>query len=101
MECVAYIRVSTERQAEEGYGLESQKRDIDEYCRKHQLIIKEYYVDAGLSGMEMSKRVELQRLISDMAKIDVIVVYKLDRLARDTVDALYMIEKSLRQREFA
>lgn len=93
MECVAYIRVSTERQAEEGYGLESQKRDIDEYCRKHQLIIKEYYVDAGLSGMEMSKRVELQRLISDMAKIDVIVVYKLDRLARDTVDALYMIEK--------
>ena len=41
MECVAYIRVSTERQAEEGYGLESQKRDIDEYCRKHQLIIKE------------------------------------------------------------
>ena len=93
MECVAYIRVSTERQAEEGYGLESQKRDIDEYCRKHQLIIKEYYVDAGLSGMEMSKRVELQRLISDMAKIDVIVVYKLDRLARDTVDALYMIGK--------
>lgn len=93
MECVAYIRVSTERQAEEGYGLESQKRDIDEYCRKHQLIVKEYYVDAGLSGMEMSKRVELQRLISDMSKIDVIVVYKLDRLARDTVDALYMIEK--------
>ena len=28
MECVAYLRVSTEKQAEEGNGLDSQKRDI-------------------------------------------------------------------------
>ena len=34
MECVAYLRVSTEKQAEEGNGLDSQKRDIENYCRK-------------------------------------------------------------------
>lgn len=32
-ECVAYMRVSTEKQAEEGNGLESQKRDIENYCQ--------------------------------------------------------------------
>lgn len=93
MECVAYIRVSTEAQVEDGYGLDSQKRDIENYCRSNQLIITDWYVDAGLSGMDMSKRLELQRMISDVNKIQKIVVYKLDRLARDTVDALYMIEK--------
>lgn len=93
MECVAYIRVSTEQQVTDGYGLDSQKRDIEEYCRRNGMIITEWYVDAGLSGMEMSKRVELQRLISDLLKIKYIIVYKLDRLARDSVDALYMIEK--------
>ena len=45
MECVAYLRVSTEKQAEEGHGLESQKRDIENYCRKNELIIVDWYVD--------------------------------------------------------
>lgn len=34
MKCVAYIRVSTEKQAEEGNGLDSQIRDIKNHCRK-------------------------------------------------------------------
>ena len=38
MECVAYLRVSTEKQAEEGNGLGSQRRDIENYCRKNELI---------------------------------------------------------------
>lgn len=93
MKCVAYIRVSTDKQVEEGFGLDSQKRDIEDYCRKHEMVISEWYIDAGLSGMEMTKRVELQRLISDLNDIDKILVYKLDRLARDSVDSLFMIEK--------
>ena len=40
MECVAYMRVSTEKQAEEGNGLDSQKRDIENYCRKKNLSMK-------------------------------------------------------------
>ena len=45
MECVVYMRVSTEKQAEEGNGLESQKRDIENYCKKNEYIITDYYID--------------------------------------------------------
>ena len=50
MECVAYMRVSTEKQAEEGNGLESQKRDIELYCRKNELIIADWYIDDRMLG---------------------------------------------------
>ena len=67
MECVAYLRVSTEKQAEEGNGLDSQKRDIENYCRKNQLIISDWYEDDGFTGSNMN-RPALQRLINDCSK---------------------------------
>ena len=45
MECVAYIRVSTEKQVEEGNGLDSQKRDIQAYAGKNGMLISEWYID--------------------------------------------------------
>lgn len=50
MECVAYMRVSTEKQAVEGNGLDSQKRDIENYCRKNELVITDWYIDDGYTG---------------------------------------------------
>ena len=64
MECVAYMRVSTEKQAEEGNGLDSQKRDILAWAGKNEYVIKEWYVDDGYTGSNMN-RPALQRLISD------------------------------------
>lgn len=94
MECVAYLRVSTEKQAEEGNGLESQKRDIENYCRKNELVITEWYVDDGYTGSNMD-RPELQRLINDCSKkrVKCIVAFKLDRLSRSMVDGIYLIER--------
>lgn len=94
MECVAYMRVSTERQAEEGNGLESQKRDILDYCSKNELIVTDWYVDDGYTGANMN-RPELQRLVTDCKhkRISRIVAFKLDRLSRNMIDGLYMIEK--------
>ena len=94
MECVVYMRVSTEKQAEEGNGLESQKRDIENYCKKNEYIITDYYIDDGYTGANMD-RPELQRLISDcVAKsIKCVVAFKLDRLSRSMVDGIYMIER--------
>ena len=93
-ECVAYMRVSTEKQAEEGNGLESQKRDIENYCQKNDLIILDWYIDDGYTGSNMN-RPELQRLINNCLKhkIKCVIAFKLDRLSRSMVDGLYIIER--------
>lgn len=94
MECVAYMRVSTEKQAEEGNGLESQKRDIENYCRKNELIVSDWYIDDGYTGANMN-RPELQRLVNDCSKkkVKCVVAFKLDRLSRSMIDGLYLIER--------
>lgn len=94
MECVAYMRVSTEKQAEEGNGLDSQKRDIVNFAGKNEFVIKEWYVDDGYTGSNMN-RPALQRLINDCynGKVKNIIAFKLDRLSRNMIDGLYLIEK--------
>lgn len=94
MECVAYMRVSTEKQAEEGNGLDSQRRDIENYCRKNELIITDWYIDDGYTGANMD-RPELQRLVSDCdrKRVGYVVAFKLDRISRSMVDGIYLIER--------
>lgn len=94
MECVAYMRVSTEKQAEEGNGLDSQKRDILAFAGKNEFVIKEWYIDDGYTGSNMN-RPALQRLINDCysKKIKNVIAFKLDRLSRSMIDGLYIIEK--------
>lgn len=94
MECVAYMRVSTEKQAEEGNGLDSQRRDIENYCRKNELIISDWYIDDGYTGANMD-RPELQRLVNDCSRkrVKCVVAFKLDRLSRSMIDGLYLIER--------
>ena len=94
MECVAYMRVSTEKQAEEGNGLDSQKRDIQAYAGKNGMLISDWYIDDGYTGANMD-RPALQRLINDCMtkKVKNIIAFKLDRLSRSMVDGIYIIEK--------
>ena len=94
MECVAYMRVSTEKQAEEGNGLDSQRRDIENYCRKNELIVSDWYIDDGYTGANMD-RPELQRLVNDCSRkrVKCVVAWKLDRLSRSMIDGLYLIER--------
>lgn len=56
-------------------------------------MVKTAYDDGGLSGATMN-RPSLQRLLSDIreGKIDVVVVYKVDRLTRSLADFAKMVE---------
>ena len=84
---VGYVRVSTNGQAQEDkYGIEAQKRDILDYCAKHNLALTKWYVDGGVSGVE-EERPELDKILysdDEVANppIRAVVVAKSDRLAR-------------------
>lgn len=83
---IGYVRVSTSGQVgEDKYGLDSQKEEINEYCKAHDMEIMKWVEDAGVSGAK--ERENLESAIRDdinIAKgINAIVVAKNDRVARD------------------
>jgi len=85
---VGYVRVSTDKQAEQGLGLEVQERAIRGWAKsnKHQVI--RIYRDEGASGANgLDRRVELADALEAMGRgeADGLVVARLDRLARDLV----------------
>lgn len=88
-----YIRVSTQEQAKEGYSIGAQTEKLKNYCVARGWIASEIYTDPGYSGAKMERRA-LQKLISDVKqkRIDLVLVYKLDRLSRSQKDTLYLIE---------
>ncbi|MCZ7606292.1 MAG: recombinase family protein [Planctomycetota bacterium] len=95
MRAVAYIRVSTEAQASEGVSLEAQEAKVRAYCLLHDMELVRVFTDAGVSGKRASNRPALQEALASVFKGDAqaLVVYKLDRLARNTVDALTIAEQ--------
>lgn len=89
MNAIGYIRVSTEDQAREGVSLDNQKSKITAYCQLKDLNLIEVIEDAGISAKNL-KRPGVQKVITMARKkqVDAVVVYKLDRIFRSTIDAL-------------
>jgi DNA invertase Pin-like site-specific DNA recombinase len=86
MRVVGYLRVSTERQADEGPGLEAQEQAIRVWAAAegHQLVA--CYRDGGVSGANgIDARVGLHEALRalDTGRAGGLVVYRLDRLAQD------------------
>lgn len=90
-----YIRVSTDRQSEEGRSPESQLQDMQAYCRRKGWEIVAVYRDEGLSG-RLSDRPGLQQLLDDVraGKVDVVMVYYINRFYRK-LESLLAVMKLL------
>lgn len=86
-----YARVSTQEQVENGNSLEFQIDKLKAYCQLHELKVVGEYIDAGVSGAKFS-RPALDRLKNDIEKIDIVLVYKIDRLSRAIKDTMFLIE---------
>lgn len=88
-----YTRVSTQEQANEGYSLGEQADRLKSYAKAKDWTIAGVYEDGGFSGGN-TNRPALQKLINDVKrhKVDVVLVYKLDRLSRSQKDTLNLIE---------
>lgn len=89
-----YIRVSTERQVKEGYSVSAQKENLSNFVKQQGWNIYDIYADKGISGKNIDDRSEVKRLINDIKekKIDVVAIYKFDRLTRDSKDTEEIIE---------
>lgn len=85
-----YIRVSTAEQAKEGFGLEAQKNKLYSYCQYKGYDKYTLYCDAGISGKDTKKRVEFNKMLTDIKnkKINRVIAIKIDRISRNTVDFL-------------
>ena len=87
MKLVAYLRVSTEVQVE-GLGLDVQREAIAEWAGAHEHEIAAEFTDAGVSGSNgLDTRTGLANTLTLLrnGNAEGIVVYRLDRLARDLI----------------
>ena len=95
-----YVRVSTREQAEEGYSVGAQIDKLRLYCQSKDWMVVDEYVDGGYTGSN-TDRPALKKLIFDVErkKINMVLVYKLDRLSRSQKDTLYLIEEVFKKNE--
>lgn len=88
MRVVAYLRVSTDRQAERGLGLDVQEQAIRRWARANGHRVVGWLRDEGVSGSNgLENRAALPEAFDVLRKRSAsgMVVYRLDRLARDLV----------------
>ena len=89
MKSVIYIRVSTTDQAEFGYSLKVQEDTCLEYAKKNKYEVLRVFVEKGESA-KTTNRTELKKLLQYInlksQDIDSLIVFKLDRLARNMSD---------------
>ena len=97
--CAIYTRKSTDEGLDQTFNsLDAQYEACTAYIasQRHEgwTLLKSRYDDGGISGGTLN-RPDLQRLLSDIAtgQVDMIVVYKIDRLTRSLADFAKLVEQ--------
>ena len=99
MKAIGYIRVSTEEQAKEGISLDNQTSKIKACCDSQDWQLIKVFSDEGSSGKDM-KREGLKKLASflETDHVDVVVVYKTDRLTRKQRHLYQLLEDTFEEK---
>src|SRR5436190_13089209 len=93
MQAIGYVRVSTDRQAEQGVSLDAQESKIRAMATIHSAELLEVIVDGGESAKSLH-RPGLQRLLAliNAGHVQAVIVAKLDRLTRSVKDLCNLLE---------
>lgn len=95
MRVALYARVSTEEQAKHGLSIDTQLDNLRSWAKEQGHTVVDEYVDLGVSARKApAKRPELQRLLGDLDKVDLIAITKLDRWTRN-VKGYYDVQEQL------
>jgi DNA invertase Pin-like site-specific DNA recombinase len=90
----AYLRVSTQRQADEGISIDVQEHQISAYAKLHGLTVTDWVRDRGVSGsVPLSERDSGKKILERAIKGDVIICAKLDRMFRSARNALEVLDQ--------
>ena len=96
--CAAYTRKSSEEGLDMDFNsLHAQRESCEAYITSQKqegwVLVPDQYDDGGISGGTL-ERPALQRLLTDIeaGRIDVVVVYKIDRLSRSLMDFAKLVE---------
>jgi DNA invertase Pin-like site-specific DNA recombinase len=84
---IAYLRVSTDKQADRGVSLDAQRAKVEAYAALYDLELVEVVIDAGYSAKTLD-RPGLSKALAALkaGKADALLVVKLDRLTRSVRD---------------
>lgn len=88
MRAVIYARYSSDSQRDE--SIDGQIRECKEYAERNDITVIGTYIDRALSA-KTDNRPDFQRMIKDSSKglFDVVIVWKLDRFARNRYDSAH------------
>jgi DNA invertase Pin-like site-specific DNA recombinase len=98
LRCAVYTRKSTEEGLDmEFNSLDAQREACESYVASQKpegwLLVPDRYDDGGFSGGSL-ERPALKRLMADIeaSRVDIVVVYKIDRLSRSLMDFAKLVE---------
>jgi len=91
MRAALYARVSTEDQAREGFSLEAQIKKLEAYCRSKLWVPAGQFIDDGYSGRN-ADRPAYKKMMGSMDEWDVILVLKMDRIHRNSMNFAAMMD---------
>ena len=100
--CGIYIRVSSDKQVEEGYSLEEQKKILLKRAEQAGYTVVDVFQDAGISAKDIRGRPAMVRLLECIkeGKIKVVLAWKLSRTFRNLKDQLEAMELMKKQNAF-
>ncbi len=98
LKCAIYTRKSSEEGLEQDFNsLDAQREACEAYIKSQQhegwVLVEKQYNDGGFSGGTL-ERPALKKLLTDIetGKVDIVVVYKVDRLTRSLMDFSKIVE---------
>jgi site-specific DNA recombinase len=98
LRCAVYTRKSTEEGLDQEFNsLDAQRESCEAFVASQKaegwLLVSDRYDDGGFSGANL-ERPALRRLLADIEarRVDVVVVYKIDRLSRSLMDFAKLVE---------
>lgn len=92
-QAIGYVRVSTQKQVNDGLSIEAQISRIEAWAQFNEYELIQVFVDEGISGKNINNRPKLTEALSLLEKDMAFVFYSLSRVSRNVIDTIAIGEQ--------